>query len=73
MIFKKLKEINLPDFVKVNVVGLRDEKDKFIPMPDSEQLVLQGSKIMLIGSGDSIRAAKKIARKKEKPREMQYV
>ncbi len=73
MIFKKLKEINLPDFVTVNVVGLRDEKDKFIPMPDPEQLVLQGSKIMLIGSGDSIRQAKKIARKKEKPREMQYV
>ncbi len=73
MIFKKLKEINLPDFVKVNVVGLRDEKDKFIPMPDPEQLVFQGSKIMLIGSGDSIRQAKKIARKKVKPREMQYV
>jgi voltage-gated potassium channel len=73
MIFKKLKEINLPDFVKVNVVGIRDEKDKFIPMPDSEQLVLQGSKIMLIGSGDSIRLAKKIARKKVKPKEMQYV
>ena len=73
MIFKKLKEINLPDFVKVNVIGLKDEKDKFIPMPDHEQLVLQGSKIMLIGSGDSIRQAKKIARKKEKPREMQYV
>lgn len=73
MIFKRLKEINLPDFVTVNVVGIRDEKDKFIPMPDPEQLVMQGSKIMLIGSGDSIRQAKKIARKKEKPREMQYV
>lgn len=73
MIFKRLREINLPDFVKVNVVGLRDEKGKFIPMPDSEHLVMQGSKIMLIGSGESIRQAKKIARKKEKPREMQYV
>ena len=73
MIFKRLKEINLPDFVKVNVVGIRDEKDKFIPMPDTEQLIMQGSKIMLIGSGESIREAKKIARKKEKPREMQYV
>ncbi len=73
MIFKKLKEINLPEYVKVNVVGIRDEKDKFIPMPDAEQLILQGSKLLLIGSGDSIRQAKKIARKKEKPREMQYV
>jgi voltage-gated potassium channel len=73
MIFKKLKEINLPKYVKVNVVGIRDDKDRFIPMPDNEQLILQGSKLMLIGSGESIRQAKKIARKKEKPREMQYV
>ncbi|MCH9814307.1 MAG: NAD-binding protein [Epsilonproteobacteria bacterium] len=73
MIFKKLKEINLSDYVKVNVVGIRDDKDKFIPMPDAEQLIMQGSKLLLIGSGESIRQAKKIARKKEKPREMQYV
>ncbi len=73
MIFKKLREINLSDFVKVNVVGIRDDKNKFIPMPDSEQIILQGSKLMLIGNGDSIRMAKKIARKKEKPREMKYV
>jgi len=70
MIFKKLKEINLPKFVRVNIVGLKDEKGKFIPMPDNEQIVLQGSKIMLIGSGDSIRLAKKIARKKVEPKEM---
>ncbi len=73
MIFKRLKEVNLPDFVKVNVVGIRDEKDRFIPMPDAEQLILQGSKLLLIGSGDSIKQARKIARKKDKPREMQYV
>ncbi len=73
MIFKRLKEINLSNFVKVNVVGLRDERDKFVPMPDSEQIILQGSKLMLIGSGESIRHAKKIARKREKPRDMQYV
>jgi voltage-gated potassium channel len=42
-------------------------------MPDGEQLIMQGSKLMLIGSGESIRLAKKIARKKQKPREMQYV
>ncbi len=73
MIYKRIKEINLSDFVKINIVGLRDDKDNFSPMPDGEQLILQGSKLMLIGSGDSIRLAKKIARQKEKPREMKYV
>jgi voltage-gated potassium channel len=72
-IFKKLKEVDLTKFTKVNIVGIRDDKDKFIPMPDGDTLVLQGSKLLLIGSGESIRSAKKVVRKREKPRELQYV
>ncbi len=72
-IFKKLKEVNLAGFTKVNIVGIRDDKDRFIPMPDGDTLVMQGSKILLIGSGDSIRRAKKVVRKREKPQELYYV
>jgi voltage-gated potassium channel len=69
MLFKKLKDINLPAFVKVNVVGIRDDKENFIPMPSDDTIVTQGAKLMLIGSSESIRKAKKIARKKIKPTE----
>ncbi len=72
-IFKKLKEVNLTAFTKVNIVGIRDDKDRFLPMPDGDALVMQGSKLLLIGSGESIRVAKKVVRKREKPRELQYV
>ncbi len=72
-IFKKLKDINLAEYTKVHIVGLRDERDKFLPMPENDTLILQGSKLLLIGNGESIRAAKKIVRKREKPRELQYV
>jgi voltage-gated potassium channel len=72
-IFKKLKEVNLADFTKVNIVGIRDDKDRFAPMPDADTLIYQGSKLLLIGSSQSIRLAKKVVRKREKPRELQYV
>ncbi len=72
-IFKKLKEVNLAEFSKVNIVGIRDDKDRFIPMPDGDTLIMQGSKLLLIGSGESIRRAKKVVRKREKPRELHYV
>jgi len=72
-IFKKLKEVDLTAYTKVNIVGIRDDKDRFLPMPDGDSLVIQGSKLLLIGSSKSIRAAKKVVRKREKPRELQYV
>ena len=73
MIYKRLKDIELTRYSKVNIVGIRNDKDKFIPMPDQDTLIMQGSKILLIGSGDSIRMAKKIARKQDRPRDMHYV
>ncbi|RUM65802.1 MAG: potassium channel protein [Sulfurospirillum sp.] len=67
-LFKKLKDINLPQFVKINIVGIRDDKDNFFPMPEPDTIITQGSKLLVIGSSDSIRLAKKIVRKQEKPR-----
>jgi voltage-gated potassium channel len=69
LLYKKLGEINLPRYVKVNVVGIRDDKGNFIPMPSDDTIVTLGSKLMLIGSSESIRAAKKLARKKYPPQE----
>ncbi len=66
-IYKKLKDVNLPSYTKVNIVGIRDEKGKFIPMPNEETIIMQGSKLLLIGSGESIRRAKKVVRKREQP------
>jgi len=67
-LFKKLKDINLPQFVKINIVGIRDDKDSFYPMPGPETIITQGSKLLVIGSSESIRLAKKIVRKQERPR-----
>ncbi len=69
MLFKKLKDINITNYLKVNIVGIRDDKGNFIPMPHDETIITQGAKLMLIGSSESIRLAKKIARKKVRPQE----
>jgi len=67
-LYKKLRDINLSRMVKVNIVGIRDAQNNFQPMPGPETIITQGSRLLVIGSGDSIRLAKKIFRKQEKPR-----
>lgn len=73
MRFKKLKEARLRDITNVSIVGIKDMNDNFIPMPKGETLIGTGCKLLLIGTGESIRASKRIIRKKDKPEELRYV
>jgi voltage-gated potassium channel len=73
MRFKKLRETHLRDITNVSIVGIRDAKDKFIPMPKGDTLIGTGSKLLIIGTGESIRDTKRIIRKKQKPEELKYV
>jgi len=73
MRFKKLKEARLRDITNVSIVGIKDSNDIFIPMPKGDVLVGTGSKLLVIGTAESIRATKRIIRKKQKPEELRYV
>lgn len=73
MRFKKLREARLRDVTNVSIVGIRDINDVFIPMPKGDVLVGTGSKLLVIGTGESIHATKRIIRKKQKPDELKYV
>lgn len=73
MRFKKLKEARLRDITNVSIVGIRDANDIFFPMPKGDVLVGTGSKLLVIGTGESIRATKRIVRKRHKPEELKYV
>jgi voltage-gated potassium channel len=73
MRFKKIKEAHLRDITNVSIVGIRDSKGKFIPMPKGHTLIGTGSKLLVIGTGEGIHATKRIVRKKEKPEELKYV
>ncbi|AJC87956.1 potassium channel protein [Campylobacter insulaenigrae] len=70
--FKRLKEIHLRDMANVSVVGILENK-KFTPMPKGDTLIGTGSKLLLVGTADSIKIAKKIIKNKQKPDELKYI
>ena len=73
LLFKKIKDIELPKYVKVYIVGIKEKDGKFIPMPDGNYIVTKDSRLMLIGSSESIKMARKVVRKKEKPKEINFL
>ena len=70
---KKIKTARFRDVANVTIIGIRQKDDKFIPMPKGDTIIMPESKLLLIGTGEGIRKAKKIIRKKEKPEELKYV
>jgi len=70
---KKIKTARFRDIANVTIIGIRQKDGKFIPMPKGDTIIMPESKLLLIGTGEGIRQAKKIIRKKEKPKELQYV
>ena len=70
---KKIKLARFRDVANVTIIGIRQKDDKFIPMPRGDTIIMPESKLLLIGTAEGIRKAKKIIRKKEKPEELKYV
>ncbi len=73
MRFKKLKEAHLRDITNVSIVGIKDNKGKFQPMPKGDVLIGTGYTLLLIGTSEGIADSKRIIRKKYKPEELKYV
>ena len=71
--FKRLKETNLRNITNADVVGVRDANNKFIPMPRGDTLIGTGTKLLVIGTAESIRMTKKVVKSKQKPEECKYV
>jgi len=70
---KKIKSARFRDIANVTVIGIRQKDDKFIPMPKGDTIIMPECKLLLIGTSEGIRRAKKIIRKKEKPEELKYI
>ena len=69
LILKKIKMARFRDVANGTIIGIRQKDGKFIPMPKGDTIVMPESKLLLIGTGEGIRKAKKIIRKKIKPEE----
>jgi len=73
LVLKKIKTARFRDIANVTIIGIRQKDGAFIPMPKGDTIIMPESKLLLIGTEDGIRHAKKIIRKKEKPEELKYV
>jgi voltage-gated potassium channel len=73
LVLQKIKVARFRDVANVTIIGIRQKDDKFIPMPKGNTVIMPESKLLLIGTEDGIRKAKKIIRKKEKPEELKFV
>lgn len=71
--FKRLKETNLRNITNADVVGIKDVNNKFIPMPKGDTLIGTGTKLLVIGTGESIRLTKRVIKSRHKPEELKYV
>ncbi len=73
MRFKKLKEAHLRDITRVSIVGVKDNKGKFYPMPKGDMLIGTGYTLLIIGTNKGIQDSKQIIKQRHKPEELKYV
>ena len=71
--FKRLKETKLREMTNADVVGIKEQNNKFTPMPNGDYLIGTGVKFLVIGTAEGIIATKKLINSKYKPQEMKYV
>lgn len=71
--FKRIRETHLKSITNASIVGIRDEFDKFTPMPSDEVVIGTGAKLLLIGTVEGISYAKKIINGRYKPKDFNYV
>ena len=73
LVLKRVRDASFREVANVTIIGLRHKDGKFIPMPKGDAIITAGAKLLLIGSSDSIRKARKLIRKTIKPEEMKNV
>ena len=73
LVLKKIKAAHFRDIANVTVIGIRQKDGKFLAMPKGDTIIMPESKLLLIGTSEGILKAKKIIRKKVKPKELKYV
>ena len=71
--YKKLKEAHLRDLLNVTVVGIKEENGKFVPVPKGNVIIKPGDVLLVIGTSQDMRKARKIIRNSKKPKEIDFI
>lgn len=66
---KKIGDTHLRKNLNVAIIGIKYKNGNFIPMPKEDVIILEGSKLLLIGDSKNISMVKEIIKQKIKPEE----
>ena len=67
---REIKDLRLRDKLKVSIIGITEEKGKFIQMPKGTTTINSNCKLLLVGSQKGIASAKKIINLTTQPEEI---
>ena len=67
---REIKDLRLRDKLKVSIIGITEEKGKFIQMPKGTTTINSNCKLLLVGSQKGIARAKKIINLTTQPEEI---
>ena len=67
---REIKDLHLRDRLKVSIIGITEEKGRFIQMPRGAMSITANSKLLLVGSQKGIVRAKKIINLTKKPEDV---
>ncbi|MFA9239113.1 MAG: TrkA family potassium uptake protein [Candidatus Paceibacteria bacterium] len=67
---RELQDLHLRDRLKVSIIGITEEKGKFIQMPKGTTLINTNCKLLLVGSQKGIARAKKIINLTKQPEDI---
>ena len=67
---REIKDLHLRDRLKVSIIGITEEKGKFIQMPKGTTVINTNCKLLLVGSQKGIARAKKIINLTKQPEDI---
>lgn len=67
---REIKDLHLRDRLKVSIIGITEEKGKFIQMPKGSMSINANCKLLLVGSQKGIARAKKIINLTKQPEDI---
>jgi voltage-gated potassium channel len=67
---REIKDLHLRDRLKVSIIGITEEKGKFIQMPKGTMSINANCKLLLVGSQKGIARAKKIINLTKQPEDI---
>ena len=71
--FKRLRETRLREITSADIVGIKDENNKFTPMPGGDAIIGTNATLLVIGTAEGINYTRKLINGRYKPQELKYV